>query len=882
MHDISHVHQLWSVASEICGNDYPINPLEGFVLGAAFLIHDAGLTASAYPGGLPALRETDYYRDRVAAILRSQANDAPDEASLKNPPNDVSQRALFDTLRAIHAERAETLLDEEKVHPLTGRQYPLFPDPDLFLDCGNAIGLIAASHYWNIDQVDERFRDPLTPPAAFPGWTIDVVKLACILRAADACAIDERRARIMPFLLANPSGTSRDHWKFQALIKPGFRREEAVVFQSKWPFSRQDMAAWWVAYDSIRLADRELRDCDRLLRDRLISARHTNLKPFPARRVEGAGEPGQLKNVVEVTGWTPVDTAIRIDNPISIVEKLGGWHLYGNDVSAPLREALQNAADAVRARRRRKAASGTTSTYKGRIDIHFDCDPNDEELGNLRMIISDDGIGMLPGTMTGGLLDFGRSFWDSTDAALLYPGLLSDPFFKPTGKFGIGFYSIFMVADDVKVISRLWDAGVKTAGVLHFRNGAKERAEFRNFNPYEDSECSASHSTTLVAVIKAPEWLWRFGSLAKAEPSIEKISMDQFWEYLVLAFRRLVFALDVECWLSFGNVPTKKLNDPGVLELPASDFANSYNSVFVSSSTLTSNAFSPEEVPLIDDIRDKQGRTHTRGSIIAQHGVSGFWHIGGFLCPLGSGLMKGISAAIPVTASRHQIAYLASKDQVRYWAESQLRRLATSSVDPGFRITAIAHLCSIDVDIYQSAMVIADGAPKAIKDIVEGLRPKETAKIFVVGRRYKFPFSTAVFSLDPNLPFFGFGFSDLKDRAHDVCVSGAVSHASSRYFEIHGSLDAPTNQNSAYGALRKALEDTGFEITTTLPGEYVVGKYDGPEGGHSLLMVRDLLPGKEVKGFGFVMHVTQSMPKAPARARGARRRPRTRKRRHSS
>jgi hypothetical protein len=48
IHDISHVHQLWDVASEICGRRYPLNPLEGFVLGAAFLVHDSGLTAAAY------------------------------------------------------------------------------------------------------------------------------------------------------------------------------------------------------------------------------------------------------------------------------------------------------------------------------------------------------------------------------------------------------------------------------------------------------------------------------------------------------------------------------------------------------------------------------------------------------------------------------------------------------------------------------------------------------------------------------------------------------------------------------------------------------------------------------------------------------------------
>jgi hypothetical protein len=126
IHDISHAHQLWSVASEICGPDYPLNPLEGFVLGASFLIHDAGLTAAAYPGGLPALRKTDYYKDRVAALLRAGGNDAPDEPSLHSTSEEIARRALFDTLRAIHATRAETLLEETKPHPLTGLPYPLF------------------------------------------------------------------------------------------------------------------------------------------------------------------------------------------------------------------------------------------------------------------------------------------------------------------------------------------------------------------------------------------------------------------------------------------------------------------------------------------------------------------------------------------------------------------------------------------------------------------------------------------------------------------------------------------------------------------------------------------------------------------------------------
>lgn len=471
--------------------------------------------------------------------MRSLANGTPDEKALESPSDAIAQRALFDTLRAIHAKRAETLLDERKVHPLTGQPYSFFPDPDLYLDCGEIIGRIAASHHWHIDEVDERFQDPLTAPGNFPGWPIDAVKLACILRVADACAIDERRARIMPFILLNPSGVSRDHWIFQANLRPAERREQALVFQSELPFPREHMSAWWMAYDAIRIADRELRDCDRLLRDRMISGRYPTLQPFAARRIEGAGEPAHLKDAVRVSGWTPVDTAVRIDNPISLIEKLGGWHLYGNDFSAPLRELLQNAADAVRARRRRINGYDATSEYAGRIDIFLECDPQDENLSNLTMTVADEGIGMSSDVMTGALLDFGQSFWDTSEAADKYPGLLSDPMFQPTGKFGIGFYSIFMIADDVKVISRPWQAGRKDAKVLHFRNGAKGRAEFRDFNQDEDGYHSPRYSTIIIAKVKYPQWLAWVAPLSQKDPSETVTLMDSFWATWYASSRHL-------------------------------------------------------------------------------------------------------------------------------------------------------------------------------------------------------------------------------------------------------------------------------------------------------------------------------------------------------
>jgi hypothetical protein len=295
IHDISHVHQLWSVASEICGPDYPINPLEGFVLGAAFLIHDAGLTAASYPGGLDALKGSDYYRDRVGALLRSQNEDeTPSLDAISNAAAPILERALFDTLRAVHAKQAETLLETNDLHPLTGQPYCLFPDPDLFLDCGEIIGMVAASHHWPLEKVDLEFRDPRTAPARFPWWSIDILKLACILRAADACAIDERRARVMPFLLTDPKGVSRDHWLFQMSINPGKLHNDSIVFHSKRPFPRERMSAWWVAFDAIRIANQELSACNHLLRSRSQLIAHPTLARFSISDVPSGTRKRQL------------------------------------------------------------------------------------------------------------------------------------------------------------------------------------------------------------------------------------------------------------------------------------------------------------------------------------------------------------------------------------------------------------------------------------------------------------------------------------------------------------------------------------------------------------------------------------------------------------
>src|SRR6202007_1588938 len=66
IHDVSHLDALWQVGSLLAGEQFAINPMEGFVLGGAFLLHDAALCIEAYEDGLNGIRATQVWKDTFA------------------------------------------------------------------------------------------------------------------------------------------------------------------------------------------------------------------------------------------------------------------------------------------------------------------------------------------------------------------------------------------------------------------------------------------------------------------------------------------------------------------------------------------------------------------------------------------------------------------------------------------------------------------------------------------------------------------------------------------------------------------------------------------------------------------------------------------------
>ena len=452
MHDITHVDSLWKVADVIIGDKYDINPLEGYVLGVAFLIHDAALSYDAV-GGVDKLRDTVQWKDAYADGPGNQGEE------------EFKKECDFNTIRAIHAQKAEGIL-EETFHRNDGTAFYIIENDTFRTHFGKLIGEIAASHHWNIDDVESKFKNKkqINPMSWMPReWKINAQKLACILRCADAGHIDDGRAPDSIYRSLVVNGVSQQHWESQNHLCQVCEDDDDTAklrITSSHPFLKKDFDAWNVAFDAVRLFDEELKKSNELLKR--STPKNSKDLSFPHTGISGAESKEALAKYIETDGWQPCSFGVHTSNVKALIENLGGSKLYGEEnlLLVALRELIQNARDAIQARR---TLDGRPE--EGRITIRLN-----EEEGKRWIEVEDDGIGMSLDCIKNHLLDFGSSYWKSNMAKYENPGLWSKGF-KSIGKFGIGFYSVFMVAKSVEVITKRYDKGMDDVLRIEFPSG---------------------------------------------------------------------------------------------------------------------------------------------------------------------------------------------------------------------------------------------------------------------------------------------------------------------------------------------------------------------------------------------------------------------------
>src|SRR5437763_16425703 len=97
-------------------------------------------------------------------------------------------------IRKTHASQAARLVDPPW-RTTAGNDLHLIEDLQLREFYGPLIGDLAASHWWNVDDLPDRFRRTKgSLPWQPEGWVIEPLKPAGILRIADATQVDSRRA----------------------------------------------------------------------------------------------------------------------------------------------------------------------------------------------------------------------------------------------------------------------------------------------------------------------------------------------------------------------------------------------------------------------------------------------------------------------------------------------------------------------------------------------------------------------------------------------------------------------------------------------------------------------------------------------------------------
>jgi hypothetical protein len=462
VHDITHIDALWETADLITKENFELTPTEAFVLGGTFLIHDLGMGLASFPNGIEELKKESIWKDTVAALFRKMFNKTIQEKDLETLDKDIEKAATENTLRHLHAKHAEKLA---LISWKNNKDEDIFliENSELRESYGTIIGLIAHSHWWSVEELENKLPALLGAPSIFPpNWIIDPVKLACILRIADATQIDDRRSPSFLRTVRKPAELSDSHWNFQQkLYQPRLERNR-IVYSSKSPFTIGEVDSWWLCYDTLIMIDNELKEVDSLLTD-------SNRMRLNAIGVASVEDPKRLSRLIAVKDWQPVDTKIKVTNVAKLVGNLGGKQLYGENISVPIREIIQNASDAIRARR----ILENESDDFGRILVKFGEDTNGRFIE-----IEDNGIGMSSRVLTGPFLDFGQSFWGSSLMHEELPGLESKGF-SSTGKYGIGFFSIFMLGERVTVTSKRYEEGRDKSLSLDFQQGINSRPILR-------------------------------------------------------------------------------------------------------------------------------------------------------------------------------------------------------------------------------------------------------------------------------------------------------------------------------------------------------------------------------------------------------------------
>ncbi len=221
----------------------------------------------------------------------------------------------------------------------------------------------------------------------------------------------------------------------------------------------------------------------------------------------------------------------------------------------------------------------------------------------------------------------------------------------------------------------------------------------------------------------------------------------------------------------------------------------------------------------------------------------------------GTRYVTGAHQAVPTTLSRQSPKRLASPDNLRKWAENQIRLLETINLDSKQLGEALLAANAIGVDL-GSKYFLYNTAGHIV--YFSEMNFNATDKIFVCCNR-----NPVVNRIELSIPqnWFLFCPREWKETSNEFSYvlefSSQIHNSNYGIVELYGE-DCTSNLKTAMGQLFAEIRRRGFQPQRSDLCEQTAGKYIGPDGGHPDFPSNKIKKGMPIKATGIVITVAKS------------------------
>jgi molecular chaperone HtpG len=312
---------------------------------------------------------------------------------------------------------------------------------------GNAIGLVARSHGESLRQI-LKCLDYLEPGNKQPSGAFLAYHM-CLLRIADYLQVDADRAPPLLLRLKSPlSPLSVEEWnKHGAVASVAWSHDDPLAIYVT-VLAEHGLRAHLTLKGLFEDIQREMDTAAAVLSEIYVRDDLASLRLSRQRLLSNIDEP----SLHDQLPYLPTRAALHSDPDLF---RLVIRDLYGNQPTVAGRELVQNAVDAVRARRALEAGTGTAVASESLRPLDADVVVTLEETSGRRWVlkVADRGIGMSPRLVVDYFLKAGASFGPTPAEMEEMPADRAIQGMK-TGRFGVGAFAAYLLGSEIEVVTR--------------------------------------------------------------------------------------------------------------------------------------------------------------------------------------------------------------------------------------------------------------------------------------------------------------------------------------------------------------------------------------------------------------------------------------------